>query len=567
MKKEHQYNTILLTLAAFLTLPIPNLTYDSESKATHLEMFKNETYVEIVNQESLKSYLNTSTPILITFTSKRCESCYANDYQLVILADNYVKKNKKFKFAAICIEEHSPIIKELDIHAIPEVRLYYKGMYQIYDHGNDFTLLDRWIEGHLNFGDIHFIKSTKKFWKIVGNHQHALIWYGEDLRNKNHVFKDFIRCIFFKFSHHFFILASDDKDLGKELNLEWDNLYEYNRFDSKFRKVETHHLWKEKKNLDMSLFHRTAEFITKNSFRDVTLWNVDWLQTHHRTDMLIFYYKSLSENHKNFEGMDEKEMNDMRIYNETCKERLMGNVHCLIVDHENARVELLDNIYHVPFASLPETALVLVKYFRNRREIFLHNINESKTLVREELLEFVDKGMNGEILQFFTKVEEVPQNNKNRRIKVVNSIMIHDWLHDFSKDSFILVHDGLEAQDTRAMIYKFEQALKYIYDHLTKEDQIKLESEVNFGLLDCEKNDCFYYSDVGGHPSAAYFKPWEYTGVASKSYQDYGSIGEIVMLFFFNYKGSVEIKEWFRTPQGELVGDDKVRDVDRKSVV
>lgn len=546
------------TLVTLLTLPKTHFSFDPESRATHKEMLDGETQVEVFTPESFKEAVNSPIPTLVTFTSRTCDSCMADDYQIVILADNYAKKRKNVRFGAMCIEEHTPALREFDIHAIPEIRLYYKGMYQMFELGTDFTLLDRWIQGHLDFEDIHFIKSTKKFWKIVGEHHHALIWYGEDLRDKNHVFQDFMRCIFFRFSHHFFVLASDSKEIGEKFELEWDSFYEYNKFDGVFRKIDIEHLYEGKKNLDMGIFHRVADFIERNSFRDVTLWNVDWMKTHHQTSSLIFYYKSLSKDHKNFEGMDEKELGDMRMFNETCGERLFNNVHCLIVDHEDMKTEKLDNIYHVSFDALPETALVLVRYMRTRREIFVHNIKEDGMLEREELLKFVEDGMNERIPQFHTLNEQLPEDNENRRVKVVNSETMHQWLINLNKDSFVLVHDGMEAQDTRAMMYKFHRALKYIFDHLTEEQIKKLLEDINIGILDCEKNDCYYTSDVGEHPTAAYFKPWRFTGTASVYYKDFNQSGDIVTHFFHTYSGSVEIKEWPRDIKGFVVPDDKV---------
>lgn len=556
---------ILGSLAILITLPKTNLTFNPESKSTQIEMFNNETNVEIHTPEYLKTLLNSSIPTIVTFTSKNCQMCMGVDYQLVILADNYAKRpQKKVNFAAICVEEHTHLIKELDIHAIPELRLYYRGMYQIYEYGHDFGIIDRWIEGHTHLADIHFIQSKKKFWKIVNKHQHALLWFGEDLRDRSPIFQDFMRCLFFRFAHHFFVLASENKNFGVEMKLKWNTLYEYNSFDDKFREVEINHLFQENQTeLDMKKFHQIADFIESHSFRNVTLWNVDWMLTHPKTSSLIFYYKSLSNKHLNFEGMDQKEIGDMNVFNQTCEERIFGNIHCLIIDHESARVEIIDSIYHVEFKYLPETALVLMKYFRNRREIYLKKINENKILKREELVEFVNKVNNGDLEQYYTKKEKLPEDNNKREIKVVNSALMHEWLHDFSKDSIVLIHKGIEAKNSRSMIYKFEKAMGYIFDHMSSKEKKIFLSEVNLGVLDCEKNDCYYESDAGEFPSVSLFKPWRFSGTIGHSYKGFDTVGNIVTMVYHEYKGEAVVKEWFRDIEGFTVKEDKVRRIEK----
>lgn len=143
------------------------------------EMLAGDTNVKILTDDTIDSYLARDRPVFITFTKENCRSCYSFDYQLIILADNYKKSGKQIDIAAICIKHHGKVAHRYHVHDLPDIRLYYKGMFHRFHHGEDYTLMNRWIDGYLDLKDLLDINSSEKFHTKLTHRRHALIWYGE----------------------------------------------------------------------------------------------------------------------------------------------------------------------------------------------------------------------------------------------------------------------------------------------------------------------------------------------------------------------------------------------------
>jgi hypothetical protein len=279
----------------------------NEGMVSKREMHGGETHVKVLTADTIDDFLARDRPVLISFTKDTCHSCVNTDYQLIILADNYHKKKTPIDVATICIKDHGKVAHRYHVHEIPDVRLYYKGLHRRYQFGDDFSLMNKWIEGHIHMKDLINVSNVDKFWKKMHRRRHALIWYGDDFAKLDHRHQELMRRLYFRFSHDFVFFASDSKQIGETFDLERHNLYEWNRYDEKFRRVPTEHLFHETE-FSPKTFKKVENFIKINSYRKLEKWNPHWIRTHRHSRSLIFVVKN---GHK----MTDLELKNMKIFN------------------------------------------------------------------------------------------------------------------------------------------------------------------------------------------------------------------------------------------------------------
>lgn len=215
----------------------------SESLANIREMLAGDTYVKVLTEDSIDAFLERDRPVFITFTKENCRSCYSFDYQLIILADNYKKMGKNIDIAAVCIKAHGKVALRYHVHDLPDIRLYYKGMFHRFHHGEDYQLMNRWIEGYLEVKDILDINSSKKFHDKMTHRRHALIWFGDSFEKLDKRHQDLIKILYFKFSHDFVFFTTQSSELAQEFGLKKDSLYEWNNYNKKFLEVPLAHIF------------------------------------------------------------------------------------------------------------------------------------------------------------------------------------------------------------------------------------------------------------------------------------------------------------------------------------
>ena len=76
------------------------------------------------------------------------------------------------------------------------------------------------------------------------------------------------------------------------------------------------------------------------------------------------------------------------------------------------------SVYHLPFDKLPDPCIIDIKYYHDRREMF---VKDAKDLKSEDLIQFVEDVKNEKIPEFHALDQEEPEDNKDRLIKVVTS--------------------------------------------------------------------------------------------------------------------------------------------------
>jgi hypothetical protein len=238
--------TYLWQLIISITL-FYRVSYSSSNEGMYskIEMHAGDTNVTVLTEDTIDGFLRSGKPALISFTKDTCQSCIAMDYQLVILADNYKKKGINVDIGVLCIKGHGKVAHKYHVHEIPDVRLYYKGLHKRYTYGEDFSLLNRWVEGHLDMKDLRDISNPDKFWKKMHHSKHALIWYGDTFQKLDARHKDLMRRLYFVFGHNFLMFTSENEEIGKAFDLDKRTLYEWNRYDEKFRKVPIEHIFDE----------------------------------------------------------------------------------------------------------------------------------------------------------------------------------------------------------------------------------------------------------------------------------------------------------------------------------
>ena len=544
------YTNVVSTALSILLILLKTTKTSREALNTMYEMFRGETNVTVLTDSTIEPFISKTNPhaSLVSFTKLQCVTCIDNDYQLVILADNYAKRSemaniakigKNVKIGVICIKEHDEVAERHNIHSVPEVRLYYRGMYQIYDHGNDFTLLNRFVEGHLGFHDILLINDAKTFWKKLDGHRHALIWFGDEIPKIDHRLQEFFRLLYFRFSHTFYLFKTTNEVLGNEFGLEKHKLYEWNHYDSKFTEIDIFHLLEDNR-IDLAKFQRVATSIEHNSYRKINFWSPKWIKTHPHTDFLLFYTKQrllTPEQHKLQE-----------IFNQTCEEEMFKRIHCVIFDHAENEDFSMESIFYLQYDHIGETALVVSKWYPGKHEIFVKNLTSSY-LDATAVHRFFEQVEAKEVEQYVHLNEELPKDNEKRLIKVINTRLLWEYWKDHSRDTMIVVHDGEATDASIEVLELYKKAVGFIAKDLRKKGQNL--PKINFGTLDCSKNDCFYsmyFGDTLG-PVVVYFKAWEHRNPVTLEWEHFhfqgNLLGRIVMLAKQEYTmGDVDLPEW-----------------------
>lgn len=514
----------------------------NEGMYSKIEMHGGETNVTVVTADTVDQFLNNGRPVFISFTKDTCRSCVETDYQLVILADNYKKKNINIDIGVLCIKAHGKIAHKYHVHEIPDVRLYYKGMYKRYHYGDDFTLMNRWIEGHLDMRDMIDISNPDKFYSRIRKAKHALIWYGDVFQKLDKRHQELLRRLYFQFSEDFIFFTSDSKSIGETFDLEKHNLYEWNKYDNKFRKVPTEHIFQDK-TLSHKNFKKAAYFIKTNSYRKLEKFDPHWIRSHHFASSLIFFIK---KNHEH-SPLDHE---NMAIFNKTCIDLMHEKTHCMYYNHEENESFDMDSIFQVPLTHLGDTALVYQRFYNHKREIYVKNITNFQThkvhdnkvelkLSDKMMEEFHDQAAAtpSKIKPYWLMNQKLHPENHKKIIHEFNTEAMYHFLEDHTHDLVVLYHKGNEIASQKSLIH-FEKAIKYVLKMASKKPRIR------FGTVDCEQNDCHHTLTVAKtFPNFVYYKAWESTKPALLDAQHSGpdgalNIGEMVQLIHFEYMES-----------------------------
>ena len=111
-------------------------------------------------------------------------------------------------------------------------------------------------------------------------------------------------------------------------------------------------------------------FIRHNSYQKITHWNPNWIKAHMQSSGLIFYVKN---NHT----MTNSELQNSRIFNQTCIDLLYEKTHCLYYDHKENDSYGMDGIYHLPLTHLSDTAVVYSRFYNYHREVYVLNLTKN----------------------------------------------------------------------------------------------------------------------------------------------------------------------------------------------
>ena len=288
---------------------------------------------------------------------------------MIILADNYKKSGKQIDIAALCIKAHGRVAHKYHVHDLPDIRLYYNGMYHRFHHGEDYQLMNRWIEGYLDLKDLFDINTAEKFHNKMVHRRHALIWYGDSFEKLDKRHQELVKILYFKFSHDFVFFTTQSEQLAAEFDLKRDSLYEWNSYNKQFLEVPLGHLF-DYPELPEKSVKRVVNFIRHNSYRKIALWNPGWIKAHMQSSGIIFYIKN---NH----SMSEFEKENSRIFNQTCIDLLYEKTHCLYYDHKENESYNMDGIYHLPLTHLSDTAVAYSRYYNYHREVYALDLTKS----------------------------------------------------------------------------------------------------------------------------------------------------------------------------------------------
>ena len=400
----------------------------SETLITKREMHKGETNIEVLTPDTIDDFINSTTPSFVLFTGEYCQECGNFDYQLIILADNYKKANKNIRIGTICVRHYHGIHKRFDIYHIPTLRLFYRGMgLEYHSYGDNFKIIDQFAEGKLDFKEIFEIKHKKmaKFHKVMEHSNHALVYYGHEVSSLNERVQDILKCLFFRFSEEFRFFYTELKEVGDNLGLEEHNLYEYNRYDNKYRKVNITSLLYDSE-LDMEKMKEVGDWIEHNSYPKVGLWNIEWMRKNNKATFTFFY-------------SSQPNTPEEAVFNSTCIEDLHKETRCLVFDREANTKAKLKSVYHLPFDKIPDPCVIEIKFYHDRREMF---VKDAKGLNSQNFKQFVDDVNNERIPEFHALDEQEPEDNKERLIKVVTSSTLDYFLKNNEMDSFIVFYDS-----------------------------------------------------------------------------------------------------------------------------
>lgn len=389
----------LFALCLLISTAIQNLNDDFYTKR---ELHAGETNVTLLNTENMYSYINATTPILVFFTSEHCVDCISTDFQAVILADNYKRSGKQVRIGVFCVRENEKLAKELGITVLSTIRLYYRGLYLTYHHyGEDFKLMNLFVEGKLDFKEIFHLKSKNMdiYKKHMKYKRHCLLYYGYEPKKFNKRLQIIMRLLYFRFGEHFVFFHTKEKEIGDELGLIEHTLYEYNKYDNRYRPVEINHLF-EGSTLNMTAFHNVAHEILVNSYPKVSNWNPSWMRVHPSETITLFY-----SNLRN----STSEM----VFNSTCSEKLYKHTRCMLFDVSEFEKNGLNSVYHIPIESLPDPSVIELKQLSERRQTFVLDLTQ-QNLTNTVFEEFYFKTENNTLEEFHHLSEEEPEDNDSR---------------------------------------------------------------------------------------------------------------------------------------------------------
>ena len=415
-------------------------------------------------------------------------------------------------------------------------------MYKKYLLGDDFSLMNRWIEGQIHFKDAIDFSNPDRFYDKMIYRRHGLIWYGDNFKQLDSKRQELLRRLYFKFTHDFHVFTTDSDNIGKKFNLEKNNLYEWNSYDKLFRKVPTQHIYNEEEFTDQ-MFHKIADFIKFNSYRKLTKYNPEWMRAHHTASPIIFYIR---KNHTH-SPLDNQ---NYAIFNQTCIDYLHEKTHCLYYDHEGNELHDLDYIFQVPLTHIADTAIIYTRSYLHWREVYVHNLtnyqneeNHAKkleiTLTEQFLDDFYHKASAtpSHIKPYWTKNQKLHPENHKKVIHEMNTQIMHHFFHDHTHDLCVFLYNSTDYRSHKSMD-RFVKAVKYVLKMSSKRPRIR------FGTLDCEQNECQHSLKLGSDlPIFAYFKAWEYTRpnmVDIHMLDEDGAfpIGHMVQLIHFQYSDS-----------------------------
>lgn len=299
-----------------------------------------------------------------------------------------------------------------------------------------------------------------------------------------------MKVLYFKFSHDFNFFTTRSQELASEFGFKRDTLYEWNRYNNKFVEVPLDHIF-DYPELPKKSVERVTHFIRSNSYQKITQWNPGWIKSHMRSSGLIFYTQ---KDHK----LTPQELENSRIFNQTCIDLLYEKTHCLYYDHTENESYGMDGIYHLPLTHLSSTAVIFSRFHDYHREVFVLNLTDislegsdeqpTYLTLNEAILDdfFLNTTSHPpKIKPFHLKMQELPENNHKRRIHVLNSESMYHFMRDHTHDLVVLYHNSTE-ESSRITMHRFVMAIKYVLRMSDKRPRIR------FGTLDCERNDCYY---------------------------------------------------------------------------
>lgn len=509
-------------------------------------MHEGETNVTVLTSSTIDDFVNQDIPSFVFFTSKQCHGCHNTDFQAVVLADIYSKDSHPGRVGVICIRENIEVARKYHVHTLPTVRLYYRGLYHEYMHyGENFKLMNMFFDGKFNFKEIFLLKDTglNKWNKFMNYSRHALVYYGHEVPRLDAKIQELLRTLYFKFGDDFRFFNIESTKVGDHLGLKLHNLYEYNKYDDKFREVDIK-AYLSKDKFDMQEFTKIADFIHFHSYPKVSLWNINWMKVHRNHNMTIFYAK--------YSGSPEEE-----VFNKSCQSALYKKTRCMIYDFDDNSRMKLESIYHVPLSALPDKTVLEMKFCQHERIPYVLN---AEGLTSERLEEFIDNVNAHKINPFYSINEKIPLDNHQREIKILNSELLNRHFKNNDMDAMIMFYNStgtsLELENADKMEYKMKIAWRYIIERLP-------DIKVIFGKIDCSKNECHYAAGHNDFPVVYYYKAFEHFQSSGMRQIDHDyRIADYVHLFASRYSfGKYDDMLWpIDKHTGEYLSDNEVID-------
>lgn len=488
---------MLLLIVFILLFQFTKENYRQQSHwRNKIEIHKGMRNMTLLSPENIKNFTEAEEGAVIIFTGHNCNICSNQETQVSTLASVFKKEGRKVKFGLACIRKYPEFIKKYDIHFLPDLRVYYRGIYNNYAFGENYSTMARFIDGRLKHKDIIEVHSKKKFDEYLKREAHLILYYGEHLHQVDRRLDDLIKMLHFELHPHFIFLKVGKEELARKLGIEQHLIYEYNSYDKKFTKIPLKHLLDEKSFdshgiIDKKDFYSTVEWIRRHSHRAVLPWSNDHLKefTTLNFDRLIFYSR-------------ENDVKSEKRFNQTCEGHLRDFVQCYVFSYEENIKDNFTNIVHADIFdhNLPATGVLHLKMYDDRNEVFIMKFEEN--IKEKDLINFYENSEAGKIEQYFEKSEKIPNEkwNKKKLIKKIVAKNFHDYLrgdHDF----YVVFHDPNKKED-QEMMNNFEIAVEAV-------NKIWPGLKIVFGEIDCEKNIVRYFSP-NQFPAFVYFRSFEH---------------------------------------------------------